>query len=985
MRTFAVLALVVLAAVGGFALWFTASSSEQVPNVTPASEVAAAPAQREPGGADVELTTPAVAPESATPERAALVAEPEPVATKADGRATIAGRVVDDTGRPVAGAEVAARESRFGVFAGRHRLDDGIRTKTGPDGRFELRSQAGDYTLAVGASGFAPLRSDVVVGEGQSRDVGNLALDRGVELRGRVVDLRGQPVAGALLYGQRANHGSGMIVIGARAPGSELATTDEDGAFVIDRQAVGPWSLLAKTDDHPDGETSGETTMKGEKVAGIEIVLEDGFEITGRVVGVPAAMQGNLSVRARSAATQVIAGIEAFGGDERQATVAADGSFTVRGLKADQNYRVSARAENGTFGNSTRSDVVETKPGGASIELEYGTGAALVFQVVDAEGTPIEDFEVRAGFEFPLPLTSDAGGIQRKHPDGKVRFQNLRPRGGSNQAQLEIIAVGFERHKQTGIRMRSEEELDLGVITLSPLPLVVVRVEDANGDPVGGARVSLAESAPEPSAGSFSFRREVRVDDGDGETVIMGGDPFEQGKTDADGVCELSSMPGKQCTLRVEHEEFATYQSAALELPVEGDYEHDVRLTGGSRVEVTVLDASGQPVAGANVEHRAPASDGQPLRMDALHGPGRRTDADGRAEFAQLQDGTHAFRLNEENPRSGGMFFRMAGQDELGDDWTQVDVIAGESYSLTLSASPRAELNGVVTEDGVPLANAKVKLISADGDDAHMGMGPETAAYTDAEGFYEFDDIKVEGYELEISHATRAMPMSFDVRLAVGPNSQDFDLPVSILEGRVTDDEGDPVAGIKVRAQRAQSGGERRMAIMISVTDDGEDSNTIITDSSANDPSATTDDDGRYVLRGVQAATPVVVEARGGDYEPTKSESVEVALGATRSGVDLVLSKAGALEVKAVGPEGQPAGGFLVTANFSGETEQQLEPKVSFLQASGKTKLTGLKPGPWIVTLQSVGLGGSDEAEPIPAQTVEVRATETATATFTVP
>ena len=101
----------------------------------------------------------------------------------------LAGRVVDaETGKPVAGAEVAQGEDRWG--------NDYPVTRTGDDGRFRFGGcRPGAMVLTVVAAGYAPDLRDVNVAEGAG-DV-EFKLASGRVLRGRVVDKGGKPVAGA--------------------------------------------------------------------------------------------------------------------------------------------------------------------------------------------------------------------------------------------------------------------------------------------------------------------------------------------------------------------------------------------------------------------------------------------------------------------------------------------------------------------------------------------------------------------------------------------------------------------------------------------------------------------------------------------------------------------------------------------------------------------------------------------------------------------
>jgi hypothetical protein len=109
----------------------------------------------------------------------------------------VAGRVVDARGEPVKGARVSLRGK--GNFAGR--------------GLGQGTFQTPDFTLGelppvvahllVGASGFRTRTvEDVQISSGQTTDVGEVVLDRGRTLSGRVFDGKGTPVAGARINAQ---------------------------------------------------------------------------------------------------------------------------------------------------------------------------------------------------------------------------------------------------------------------------------------------------------------------------------------------------------------------------------------------------------------------------------------------------------------------------------------------------------------------------------------------------------------------------------------------------------------------------------------------------------------------------------------------------------------------------------------------------------------------------------------------------------------
>ena len=99
----------------------------------------------------------------------------------------LAGRVVDPAGRPVLGARIVRGEEFAGATS---------RAETDADGRFRFAHvPAGETVLTVQASGYAPALEKVVVRPGLAPVEFRLA--KGRTVHGRVVDAKGDPLAGA--------------------------------------------------------------------------------------------------------------------------------------------------------------------------------------------------------------------------------------------------------------------------------------------------------------------------------------------------------------------------------------------------------------------------------------------------------------------------------------------------------------------------------------------------------------------------------------------------------------------------------------------------------------------------------------------------------------------------------------------------------------------------------------------------------------------
>lgn len=121
--------------------------------------------------------------------------------------ATLRGRVVDGTGKPIAGAKVGLRHGIQGV--GRSAQYGSERqaatTTTGTDGRYTFTGlwPQDRYRVRVAADGYAEAETKQVRGEtGQTHDFGDMKLSRAsLEVRGTVVGPDGKPVAGAEVFG----------------------------------------------------------------------------------------------------------------------------------------------------------------------------------------------------------------------------------------------------------------------------------------------------------------------------------------------------------------------------------------------------------------------------------------------------------------------------------------------------------------------------------------------------------------------------------------------------------------------------------------------------------------------------------------------------------------------------------------------------------------------------------------------------------------
>jgi len=1024
MRTSVLIVLLVVVAaalVGGLLLFGTGpvaphagpitGESSQAPRTAGLEAPIAEPAldgTGEEGRKDVPVAAAVAAPESASP-RAADAAEAP--------RVVVRGRVVGNLGRPIEGATIYAAETNGfddlpldEIVGGDMSWFEVAQAKTDAEGRFEIQPKArSKVTLAVRAAGFSPLDREFAL-SGSERDVGELALEASLVLLGRVVDTGGRPIAGAKLA-RLSSSGPGFAPFG-RVRGALVAETDAQGAFRVDQLGPGDWRLSITHAQHPDLVQKGEGDRPGVVRSGLVFTMEDGAAIHGRLVGAPAGAAAKLSIRATLAPSGDGSSPDAGGpmelrsslsGSVREAHCAADGTFELTGLLPGKTYRLTARDNDRTrFFSRSRSSPTTARAGDRGIEIPYRPESALVFQVLDGTtGLPVVDLTVQAGYGFTMPLLDEDGRAVRRFPEGKVRFGDLPVRGrgpgsrpGASQGlKLTVESPGYRTFEREDVALLEGQDTDLGVIRLERAPVVKVLVLDAGSSvPIADAVVSIAEQ--EEDQGGFHGGRaqfSIAMSTGSGDDDVFGAGSAQRARTGADGRASVTSLPGKTVTLRVRHSGHAPHVSEPITLPVAEDHELTVRLGIGGQVVVEVVDSHGTPISGVEIDHQAPGDEPGELVMS---NDDKRTDADGMLAFEHQAPGEHRFRLR--GAQNGGFvavggrtarmnrITRRGGGEEAEEGWSSVTVVEGAAETLRLIAPARGSLAGRVTEAGQPLANAELRLVPAGAEEDPMPFGGNAReARTDGRGEYLLDGVDEGEYRLEVRHPTRAMAHDATARVREGTNELDLDLPVAIVEGRITGEDEKPLAGVKVRAERAQSeGGGRRSFSFVMVMDDGNDEPEVSVGAPGGGTSVTTDADGRYTLRGVVPEVDLVVSATGHDVQPGKSEPFRVAPDGIKKNVDFSLENGGSIEITVRRAGGGGPGRYMARATPA----EGGEPKIQMIGPGGSAKITGLKPGKWHVELDP--LMGPVEGEQDPTsleQDVDVVVGKAAKASFDSP
>src|SRR6185436_13340866 len=173
---------------------------------------------------------------------------------------TLVGRLLDEGHAAVSGGAVIASEhdepddARWNEW---NLVKEVLSTTSGDDGRFTLGSLwPGELTCTIEAAGFVPLGTSFTLQAGQTVSAGDIVLDRGGTIAGRVLDPQGAPVAGATVKGRPSevdltqgatDTAAWELEIIARSNNARdaEAVSDATGAFELVGLSTEKYTLLA--------------------------------------------------------------------------------------------------------------------------------------------------------------------------------------------------------------------------------------------------------------------------------------------------------------------------------------------------------------------------------------------------------------------------------------------------------------------------------------------------------------------------------------------------------------------------------------------------------------------------------------------------------------------------------------------------------------------------------------------------------------------
>jgi protocatechuate 3,4-dioxygenase beta subunit len=404
----------------------------------------------------------------------ALTARSEPVVVEVDRGVTISGRVVHADGTPVAGALVEMPRSQL---APRNATTDS-------DGTFTIAGIASGATTLTAHSSDRHMTSAAVPVTAPAKNV-SITMPHGGRIEGRVVD-RGtkQPVIDfTVLLPSR----------GGPNPAPQQVHAD-DGSYAIDNVTPGMAQVNVTATGYVTATRSDITAEEGKTVSGIDVQLDRGASITGRVTSGGAPVAGvQVSLTANR--------MPPFGG----LTTDADGNYTLDGVAEGERSIQFQRT-----GFIVLHKTVEVAAGkDLRLDVELDHGAEIRGRVTD-----------RAGHNIPgasVAITGDRGApgnMVQTDLDGTFVMQGL----ANGSYHLTARKDGFV----------SEEANDVTVPQGQPLTFALDHGATITGRVTGLAPEELAQvmvaasggtsrnQTPVDSAGNFTLHGmpdgRIRVD-----------------------------------------------------------------------------------------------------------------------------------------------------------------------------------------------------------------------------------------------------------------------------------------------------------------------------------------------------------------------------------------------------------------------------------------------------------------------------------------
>lgn len=387
--------------------------------------------------------------------------EPAEVEIALDRGVILSGRVTDESGVPIAEADVFVLGDELGQRRKRSATRGGAapgNARTADDGTFTISGiEPGTVVMTVRREGFVPYRKALQLDSPASLDV---QLSRGLTLEG-VVTRGGKPLEGVQL-------GATTAAIGGD---HQPAITDRNGRFVLHGLIAARYTIHAYRDEMNNEVRNVDPSRQSE----ITITLDPkpGGLVTGIVTGIPQQLGGKIVRR-----------IVFVQSDDRGAEAIVDdaGNYRVENAPVGDVW-VSAQVESTTGGRSSPRRQVAVLAGQETrVDLDM-SAATTVAGRVSYDGKPL------GGVRVVFGSSDGPGSSATTRADGM--YDVALPGPGTYQIYAHAEAV-VTRHFQTMRELRGGETID---IDLREQTIEGVVLDAETREPLAQAFVTLVPGA----------------------------------------------------------------------------------------------------------------------------------------------------------------------------------------------------------------------------------------------------------------------------------------------------------------------------------------------------------------------------------------------------------------------------------------------------------------------------------------------------------
>lgn len=708
--------------------------------------------------------------------------------------ADLRGKVVDEFGAPVAGAEIFVMPSpAYLVQAVRTREIYFERLFAGADGSFALDAVPAGLVLAVqafdgathpGARDLGPLHA------GASAQV-EVRLAPTGSLAARATDEDGAPVAGARAVAVPLD--LRMVPAFVRDLPAWLAESGADGGLRWPRLPRRNYLLLAQSRDGRSAPYAAAVQGEG-STAPEALVLQTRGALDGRLVD--AEGRGIRGARVLLASIPTKPGAEDSGGEmrggrggipggaeiflegakeiipmflpaETWSTTGADGKFR---LPVWQGARLSVELEGFPRTTYELPDLGERKP-----VLVLAPPGAIEGRVADPGGAPVAFFVVNADLRRSV-LEPEVESLARADGEDWQSFQErgeeqqqqaLRGRFGESIGEDEVVVLPEETRfgELLNTRLQDDGSGRFRIENLMPgsyrvearaSGFVVARSADVEVPPGGvvsdlvielqrGGTVRgrvVAAGTREPIAGALVWAGKGD-ESGFAGLVFAVAETLAMDRTGADGAFELLGVEPGADRIHATAEGFAPTMIKGRPI-AEGDVREELTLemNAGGTIQGRVLDRNGQPLPARMVGGFAPDS------QDFFQTP---TDETGQYHARNVKPGNYflvSTALDDESLFTGD-FLGVLGGTRL----AQAYVKEGQTVTVDITdpSAGGCKVRGrVLLPGGAPVTNAALFAMAAEANIMDLRFA---TARADAEGWFAFKELAPGIYHLSIESA----------------------------------------------------------------------------------------------------------------------------------------------------------------------------------------------------------------------------------------